>query len=219
VARTLPKRPQTRRRKPFIVAVVGGSGAGKTWLADMLCGRLAPNAARLSLDSFYRDRSHLPAARRARLNFDHPHSIDWPALEMVLRELAAGKAAVCPGYDFETHCRRPKGVLIRPRPIVIVDGLWLLRRGAIRRIWGMSIFVDCPTRTRLERRLKRDVQSRGRTEASVREQFKATVEPMHRRYVAPQMKWADEILSGTCGEAVIERLANVVRQRAGMQIL
>ncbi len=207
--KTTPQGP-----KPLLVAVVGGSGAGKSWLAERLCRRLAPHAARLSLDDFYRDRSQVPPARRARLNFDHPRSIDWPALDRVLADLAAGRATECPAYDFATHCRRAVGKTVQPKQVIIVEGLWLLWRPALRRMWDMSIFVDCPKRTRLQRRLRRDMASRGRTAMSVRAQFRSTVEPMHKKFVAPQARWAEEILSGECGEPEVERLAVRVKQRA-----
>jgi len=193
---------------------VGGSGSGKSWLADKLAAALGGDAARLSLDDFYRDRSHLSATRRARLNFDHPRAIDWPTLEAVLRQCSAGRPTRLPCYDFATHCRSSKRRILRPKPVILVDGLWLLRRPSMRSLFGFRIFLDCDARTRFRRRLARDLRMRGRTAASVRKQFRETVEPMHRRFVAPQAKYADVILRGERQPSAIGRLAAILRTHA-----
>src|SRR5690349_15709274 len=182
------KRARAVRQKLILVAIVGGSGSGKTWLADKLEAKLAPNAARLSQDDFYHDRSHLSPARRARLNFDHPRAIDWRALEHALRRLQAGRTASVPLYDFHTHCRRSGSRSLKPKPLILVDGLWLLRRPSVRRMLSFTIFLDCPTAVRLRRRLKRDQCSRGRGAASVKAQFWKTVQPMHSKFVVPQKR-------------------------------
>src|SRR5438477_3930232 len=164
---------------PLLVAIVGGSGSGKTWLADKLQAALGTKAARLSLDDFYHDRSGLSPSRRASVNFDNPRAIDWISFERVLRLCVAGKAASLPCYDFKTHCRRRASKLLRPKPITLVDGLWLLRRPSLRRLFSLSIFLDCRTSIRLQRRVARDLLTRGRSRASVQQQFWDTVEPMH----------------------------------------
>jgi uridine kinase len=197
------------RAPPILIAIVGGSGSGKTWLADKLKTELAPHAARLSLDDFYRDRSHLSPLRRARINFDQPHAIDWAALEDALRALAEGRATRVPIYDFKTHSRDGVRVL-HPKPVILVDGLWLLRRRSLRQLFGLRIFIDCATGTRLRRRLERDRSARGRTTASVKEQFWGTVEPMHRVYVAPQVRYADILVGGHCRAGDVARLAGEI---------
>jgi uridine kinase len=199
-------------RRPVLVAIVGGSGSGKSWLAQRLERALAPNAARLTQDDFYADRSHLSPARRARINFDHPRAIDWPALNRVLRRLAAGKTARVPAYDFTTHARLKASRLIPPKPIILLEGLWLLRRPDLRRMISLSIFLDCPAKRRLERRVSRDLQERGRTRASVLRQFQQMVEPMNERYVAPQARLADVVIRKTCGAEDVRRLAVAVRE-------
>jgi uridine kinase len=206
--------PRHKRKRPLIVAIVGGSGAGKSWLADKLTAALAPDAAGLSLDDFYRDRSHLSEARRARLNFDHPRAIDWAALEKALRRCLAGFPTALPCYDFASHCRLRKVRILKPKPIVIVEGLWLLRRPAIRRLFGFRVFLECPVRIRLRRRLDRDRRSRGRTGSSVKNQFWSTVEPMHERHVAPQSKFADLVLSGRPSSRDVARLARLLRRKS-----
>jgi len=195
-----------------LIAIVGGSGAGKTWLADRLQRALGPQACRLSLDNFYRDRSHLPPARREQINFDHPRAIDWPCLERVLKDCRAGRATHLPHYNFTSHTRLRTDQSWRPGPLIIVDGLWLLRRPAVRCLFDMRIFLDCPAELRLRRRLTRDARERGRNQASVRRQFQTTVAPMHGRYVAPQAAWADLVLKQPLQEAKVRQLADGLRK-------
>jgi uridine kinase len=200
--------------RPLLVAIVGGSGSGKSWLADKLAAALAPGAVRLSLDDFYRDRSHLSMARRDRLNFDHPRAIDWPAVSLALKQLAKGRAARIPCYDFGTHCRLGRSKIVRPGRIVLMDGLWLLRSRAVRGLFDFSIFLDCSARVRLARRLERDLRARARSEASVRRQFRETVQPMNARHVAPQKKFADVVLTGQCSSRRVRWLAKILRERS-----
>ncbi len=200
-------RENTSRRKPILLGIVGGSGSGKTRLAQQLQAQLRGRALRVSQDDFYLDRSHLAPLRRTRLNFDHPRAIDWPSLEHVLRQLRTGRAARRPCYDFKTHCRRRRGKVLRPKPLIIVEGLWLFRRPSLRKLFAVRVFLDCPAAIRLRRRLTRDLQARARTRASVLRQFRDTVEPMHRKYVAPQARWAQIVLRGNWGAGEVRALA------------
>lgn len=201
------------KTRPLLVAIVGGSGSGKTWLADKLCAELVGAAGRLTLDDFYRDRSHLPAARRGRINFDHPRAIDWESFERVLRQCLAGETARVPHYDFGTHSRLARSRVFRPHPIILVDGLWLLHRRTLRKLFAVSIFLSCSGRMRLRRRLARDLLTRNRSAALVREQFRLTVAPMHVRHVEPQRRWANlrirEIPTTRRVKSLAERLRNM----------
>jgi uridine kinase len=179
---------------PLLVAIVGGSGSGKSWLAEQLAGALEGLAVRLCLDDFYRDQSHVPELERGAINFDHPDAIDWPALEAVLTDLSNGRPAQLPCYDFKTHCRGRSTTVLQPKPVVLVEGLWLLHRPTLRALFDLKLFIDCPSATRLRRRVDRDIATRGRTRASVEKQFAATVEPMHREFVTPQKRYADVVL-------------------------
>jgi len=194
-----------------MVAIAGGSGSGKTWLAERLQARLRGRAARLSLDDFYKDCSHLPPERRAKINFDNPAAIDWDLFQKVLANCLKWRSSKIPVYDFRTHCRRRRARVFKPKPVILVDGLWLLRRPALRRIFNLRIFLDCPAQTRLRRRIARDLVSRGRTRSSILEQFRKTVEPMHARYVAPQIRRADVVLAGNWGTREADNLAGAIR--------
>jgi len=193
-----------------LIAVVGGSGAGKTWLADQLQTCIGKEASRLSLDDFYLDRSSLTPIRREKINFDHPRAIDWPCVERVLCDCKAGRPTSLPRYDFSRHTRSPRRNPWRARPLIIMDGLWLLHRPAVRCLFDFRIFIDCSVRLRLRRRLERDVAERGRTRESVRHQFATTVAPMHERYVEPQVRWADIVVTSPVGRIGIYQIAEQI---------
>ena len=208
-------RPSTGSAKasPLLVAIVGGSGAGKSWLAKKLQTALAPDAVHLSLDDFYHDRSHLHPEQRAKLNFDNPRAIDWVIVQKTLNDLRNGQDTRLPRYNFKTHSRSEEENTLSPKPVVIMDGLWLLRRSSVRSAFGLKIFIECPARTRRNRRLTRDLRSRGRTRTSILDQLRKTVEPMYERFVAPQQRWADITLRHDVSEREVRRLAQELRER------
>lgn len=214
--KTATKRPVDSKVSPLLVAIVGGSGAGKSWLAKKLQTALGPDAVHFSLDDFYHDRSHLHPEHRAKMNFDNPRAIDWRTVEKTLNDLRNGRETRLPRYNFKTHSRLTGENRLAPKPVVIMDGLWLLRRPSVRSAFELKIFIECPARTRRSRRLTRDLRSRGRTRASVLEQLRKTVEPMYVRFVAPQQKWADVTLRHDIGEQDVRRLAQELRKRLDM---
>lgn len=195
-------------QSPKIVGISGGSCAGKTWLADRLLTAFEGHAARLSLDDFYLDRSHLPPSRRARLNFDHPRAIDWQRFEAGLSDFAKGVPTSVPRYDFATHGRLEGDAELSPAPILIVEGLWLLRRPTLRKLIDFKIFIRSSRKLCTERRMRRDISERGRTRAEVREQLSRYTLPMSERFVAPQEKWADAVLTSPVGEKEILEIVN-----------
>jgi uridine kinase len=178
------------RIPPQLIAVVGGSGSGKSWLAARLKDELGQDTALLSLDDFYHDLGHLPEAARDNVNFDDPGAIDWDALRTVLEQLERGESAQIPSYDFATHTRMPETREFPQTRFLVLDGLWLLHHVWLREKLSFSIFVDCPEDERMRRRIERDVMDRGRTEESVRRQFTDHVQPMHAMFVEPQRPWA-----------------------------
>lgn len=193
-----------------LIAIVGGSGSGKSWLAGELHKRLDAEAAILSLDDFYYDLSGLPPEARHGINYDHPQTIDWPRFEEVLNDCLDGRMTGIPQYDFETHTRLPMVKIFQPAPLVLVEGLWLLHQPKLRNWFSLKIFLDCPEQLRMKRRLVRDVTGRGRTPESVREQFQCDVLPMHERFIAPQMAYADITLRGEPGEFELREMVEIL---------
>lgn len=192
-----------------LVAIAGGSGSGKTWLASTLRRCLHPDAGLISLDDFYRDLSHLPLAERARTNFDSPAAIDWRLFAATLRAIAAGEAPWMPRYDFARHTRAPEPRRWRRRPIVIIEGLWPWVKPWLRQLFALRLYRAAGNEVRYGRRLRRDVRHRGRTPAAVEHQWRTQVEPMFARHVAPQRRSADLVLGG---EVTAVQIAALVRR-------
>lgn len=201
--------------KARLIAIAGGSGSGKSWLARRLRRRLGGEAGLLSLDDFYRDLAGLDRRARDQVNFDDPAAIDWELCEACLRRIQAGEPCTLPRYNFTTHTRRPEGRCWRPRPVVLVEGLWPLHQARLRGLFALSVFVACAPELRLARRVERDQRERGRTRASVLRQFEQHVGPMHDRFVAPQRRWADVVLTSPTPRAsvteLVTRIAALVR--------
>lgn len=196
---------------PKLIGIAGGSCAGKTWLARRLEESFAPEALRISLDDFYRDRTRLNPARRKRVNFDHPRAIDWKRVEAVLQIIASGGETTMPAYDFTTHGRRSLEPRVKSKRVVIIEGLWLFRRASIRRLLHQKIFVRSSSEWAAEKRVERDVTERGRTASDARVQWEQFTWPMFERFVAPQMRWADEILESPIPESEVQRLTDLIR--------
>lgn len=178
------------------VGIGGPSGSGKTLLAREVAGSL-PAGQLLSLDSYYRDLADLPPGRRAAVNFDDPAALDWDLLAGHLRRLAAGSPVRVPRYDFAVHARHGSAGTLRPDRDLVVEGLFALHQARVRGFLDLAVFLDAPEEVCLARRIARDIRRRGRTEESVREQWRRCVSPMRRRHVEPTRDRADLVLDGT----------------------
>lgn len=208
----IPESDTTAPRHPVVlVAIAGGSGSGKTWLARELQRRLEPDAGLISLDDFYCDLSHLPLAERARTNFDSPAAIDWAQFETSLRAIARGETPVLPCYDFTQHTRAPQTQHWQRRPMVLIEGLWPWVEPALRGLFALRIYRQAESEVRYQRRLRRDIQHRGRTPEDVARQWSAQVEPMYDRHVTPQQATADLVLGAKLTPAELGALTVRIR--------
>jgi len=200
------------RTQSTLIALVGGSGAGKSWLAGRLCREFGDEATSLPLDDFYCDLSHLEVSERDKTNFDHPDTIDWPLFENVLHQLRSGATVLAPRYDFVSHTRRPGGEWRSPRPFIFVEGLWLLWHPQVRHLFDFQVFLDCIQSLRCQRRVARDVHERGRTTDSIRVLFQNVVAPMHERFVEMQKAWADLVIEHSITQTEFGRLVATIRE-------
>jgi len=180
---------------PLVVGIAGGTGSGKTTVARAIT-RALPEAAVASVehDAYYRDRPDLTEDERASLNYDHPDSLESELLVEHLDVLRAGGAVEVPIYDFKTHRRGADRRLLPARPIIIVEGILVFVEEALRARLDLKIFVDTDADIRVFRRIRRDMEQRGRTFDAIREQYYRTVRPMHLQFVEPSKRWADVII-------------------------
>jgi uridine kinase len=184
----------TSSPRPLVVGIAGGSGSGKTTVAHKLAASMPGRCVTIEHDAYYLDQGHLSPEERSRINYDHPASLESGLLADHLRELRAGRAVEIPIYDFATHCRRIEKRHIEPARVIIVEGILVFTEVQLREQMDIKIFVDTDSDIRLIRRIRRDLEQRGRTFASIRDQYYATVRPMHIEYVEPTKRWADLIV-------------------------
>ncbi len=193
-----------------IIGVAGGSGSGKTYFARALHERLGPQiSAVIYQDNYYIDQSARFDHDGGSVNFDHPDSLDFALLAQHLEQLKRGQTIEIPVYDFVTHSRLNQTISQSPQSVVLVDGILLLSQPHVRQHFDISIFVDTPEQLRFERRLKRDVEERGRTPDGVRRQFEAQVKPMHDQFVQPSLVHARYVISDNDGfDSLLDQLTN-----------
>lgn len=184
----------TAALRPLIIAVVGGSGSGKTTVARAIHRALGVQASFIDQDAYYHDLSHLELAERAKVNFDHPDAFDTDLLIEHLERLRRGESIEKPTYDFALHTRAAATEIIEPRTVVVVEGILLLIDPRLRELFDIKIFVDVADDVRFIRRLRRDIRDRGRTVEMVIDQYLRTVRPMHLEFVEPSKRYADVIL-------------------------
>jgi uridine kinase len=181
--------------RPFVVGISGGTGSGKTTVAHKLASAMpSGRCVTIEHDAYYRDQAHLTLEDRAKINYDHPASLDSELLVEHLRALRDGQPVDVPIYDFANHTRRPDTRRVEPARVIVVEGILVFTEPALRDQMDIKIFVDTDPDIRLMRRIRRDLEQRGRTFQSVRDQYYATVRPMHIEYVEPTKRWADIII-------------------------
>lgn len=181
--------------RPLCIGVAGGTGSGKSTVAAKIVEGLPESTvAILDHDSYYRDRSDLPQTAREQLNFDHPDSLETDLLISHLRTLRSGQAVEMPIYDFKSHARKTLRRRVEPAPFIVVEGILLFVEPALRELLDIKIFVDTDADIRVLRRIRRDIEQRGRSFQTIREQYYKTVRPMHLQFVEPSKRWADLII-------------------------
>lgn len=184
--------------RPLIIGIAGGSGSGKTTVARAIAHGVKPEqgkpVALLEHDSYYRDRPELSFEQRGQLNFDHPDALETELLCEHLRSLREWKPVNVPVYDFKVHRRSTDVHRLEPAPVVVVEGILIFSEPELRALCDIKIFVDTDADIRAFRRIRRDIEERGRTFDSVREQYYRAVRPMHLQFVEPSKRWADLIV-------------------------
>ncbi|MBU2645140.1 uridine kinase [bacterium] len=179
----------------FVIGVAGGSGSGKTTVIRTLADKIGPqNVIVVQHDWYYNHNPHLSFEERALLNYDHPDSLETCLLISHLSELIQGRPVTAPLYDFSNHLRKKETQLVKPRRIIIIDGILIFREAALRELMDLKVFVDADSDHRFIRRMERDIKERGRLLESVVKQYLETVKPMHDLFVENSKRYADIII-------------------------
>ena len=197
----------------LVIGIAGGTGSGKTTLMDNLISRFQGDVTVLSHDNYYKRHDELTYEQRSKLNYDEPDALETDLMAKHLEILRSGKAIDCPVYDFTTHNRSEKTIRIEPRQVIIVEGILIFENEELRNLMDIRIFVDTDADIRLCRRIKRDVNKRGRTLESVLTQYQETVKPMHEQYVEPSKKYANLVVpEGGKNVVALEMITDRIRR-------
>ena len=208
------KSPEENKR--MVVGIAGGTGSGKTTLADLILKNVGRDKiAYLPHDAYYRDYKELPLEERAKVNYDHPNSLETELLIKHIDALVAGRAVDIPVYDFTTHRRKQDIIRVEPKAIILVEGILIFVEKQLRELFTMKIYVDTDADIRFIRRMMRDIDERGRTVQSVIDQYLRTVRPMHLEFVESSKRYADIIvpeggLNPVALDMVIARLQSLL---------
>jgi uridine kinase len=199
----------------MIIGICGGTGSGKTTVANKILQSVSANeVAFIQQDSYYHDLDRMPLDYKQQVNFDHPDALDNDLMVEHVRALKAGHAVELPIYDFKNHVRRKETLGMKPKLIMILEGILIFNEKRLLDEMDIKVFVDTPDDIRFIRRLRRDVAERGRTVDSVIEQYLATVRPMHMQFVEPSKRYADVIIpEGGHNLVSIGLLSGKIRER------
>jgi len=185
----------TKKHSSLVIGIAGGTGSGKTTIADYILKTVgAEKIAFFPHDAYYRELHGLSQKERSQVNFDHPSSLETELLIDHIKRLRNGESIELPTYDFTNHCRTGETTIIDPQPILMVEGILILAEPDLRQECDLKIYVDTDADIRFIRRLKRDIEERGRTTQSVIKQYLETVRPMHLEFVEPSKRYANVII-------------------------
>ena len=178
------------------MGIAGGSCSGKTTVVNTLVEAFEGSVSTIAFDSYYRDQGHMTLDERAQVNYDHPDSLDVELFVSDIQSLRDGSSIDTPIYDFSTHTRSNESKIVAPSDLVVLDGILLLAFPEVTNLLDLAVFIKASEEIRFSRRIPRDIQERGRTAEQSSAQFKETVQPMHKRFVAPSICHADLIIDG-----------------------
>ena len=199
----------------IIIAIAGGTGSGKSYLTRNLANTYPKKQILIiEQDSYYKDISNLDYEDRCKQNFDHPDAIDSILIENHLKQLLSGKTIYSPKYNFFKHLREKEGEKTTQRPIIIMEGILLLHYIKLHKFYTLKVFVETPEHIRINRRIERDIQFRGRTKNCIEKQYYSTVKPMHEKFVQPSKSFSDIIIDGT---ATIDKSINQIKSKIDLE--
>ncbi|WP_394369285.1 uridine kinase [Faecalibacter bovis] len=204
------------RSKMLVIGIAGGTGSGKTTVVNNILRDLdTESVIVISQDNYYRDNHDMPLEERAKINFDHPRSIDFDLLKQHVRALKNGETIEQPVYSFITHTRTGETILTHPQSVIIVEGILVLTDAELRELFDVTIFVHADSDERLIRRARRDIQERGRDLDEVLTRYQETLKPMHQQFIEPSKNYADIIIPNMKkGHSVaVKILSSVIKEK------
>ena len=179
----------------LIIGIAGGTGSGKTTVVNKIIKELPiDEVCVISQDSYYKETDNLSYEERTKINFDHPRAIDFDLIIQHLKDLKAGKTIDQPIYSFVTHNRTKDVIITHPRKVIIVEGILIFNSEELRSLFDIKIFVHADTDERLIRRVRRDINERGRDVNEVLSRYQDTLKPMHQQFIEPTKNYADIII-------------------------
>ena len=181
-------------KNSLVIGIAGGSGSGKPTLLKNIIQTFGPAITVISHDNYYKRHDELTYEERCKLNYDEPDALETDLMVAQLQLLREGKEILCPVYDFTVHNRSDETVCVKPERVIVVEGILIFENKALRDLMDIKIYVDADADIRICRRIKRDVNKRGRSLESVITQYQETVKPMHEKYVEPSKKYADIVV-------------------------
>ncbi|MCP4418278.1 MAG: uridine kinase [Chloroflexi bacterium] len=199
--------------RPVVFGVAGGTASGKTTVAQSILHAVgASQIAYMPHDAYYRDQPQLSYEDRTQLNYDHPNSLETKLMVKQIKKLLKGRPVQVPVYDFTKHRRTEETILVEPSPIILVDGILIFTKRRLRELMDIKVYVDTDADVRFIRRLKRDMDERGRSLESVVAQYLETVRPMHLKFVEPSKRFADVIIpNGGMNRVAMEMVVSQLR--------
>ncbi len=199
----------------LIIGIAGGSGSGKTTVVKKIISSLPPNSVSvISQDAYYKNNGHLTAEQRAKINFDHPSSIEFRLLTEHIHELKAGKSIGMPIYSYLTCTRAEETIPIEPKKVVIVEGILILANPRLRKLLDVKVYVDADADDRLMRIIWRDIEERGRSFKEVLDHYDRFVKPMHLLFIDPNKRYADIIIpQGGKNQIGIDILTSRIKEK------
>lgn len=204
--------PTGGETRPMVIGIAGGSGSGKTTISHAVVDAVGAEViALIQHDAYYRDNSHLEFEERTKINYDHPDSLETELLIQHLTELRSGRAVEVPVYDFSIHTRTDETVHVIPEAVVLVEGILVLAEPELRKLMDLRIYIDTDSDLRFIRRLRRDIEERGRTVESVTKQYMGSVRPMHLQFVEPSKRYADIIVPDGYNHSVVGTVTSMIR--------
>jgi uridine kinase len=205
------------KNQTIIIGIAGASGSGKSLLSNTIVNELGSNrVAVISEDSYYKELTHLPLEERAKVNFDHPDSLDHALLIEHLAKIQAGETIKVPLYDFNNHARKKEFYEVGQHTIIVLEGILLFVDPKLRELMDIKIFMGTELDICLIRRLTRDITERGRTLESVLQQYQTTVRPMYWQFIEPSKRYADIIVPhGGQNRTAIEMMKAKMREMLG----